>query len=168
MTMMSRLMANTWKTRAFLFSKNVQNFEGFLILWIHILIKRFYRVALGSIKSKNSYLLQELRNRLLKSVTKYVTLASWPGRAGSCLESIQNWKRVRKCVIQNCSKTNIKDFIAFFGVAIWLRRKLSSLAINIVVHKMRGRGNGPLQPSPSPLKRGIKPMRKRFFRFLVF
>ena len=52
--------------------------------------KRFYRVALGSIKSKNSYLPQERRNRLLKSVTKYVTLASWPVRAGSCLESIQN------------------------------------------------------------------------------
>ena len=73
-------------------------------------------------------------------MTKYVTLASWPvragpvragsGRAGSCLESIQNWKRIRKCSIQNCSTTNIKDFIAFFGSAIWLRRKLSSLATN--------------------------------------
>ena len=56
-------------------------------------------------------------------------LASWPGRAGSCLESSQNWKRIRKCCIQNCSTTNIKDFIAFFGGPIWLRRKLSSLAI---------------------------------------
>ena len=58
---------NTW---IFFLSKSFHNFEVFLILWSHILIKRFYRVALGSIKSKNSYLPQERRNRLLKSVTK--------------------------------------------------------------------------------------------------
>ena len=45
-------------------------------------MKQFYRVALGSMKSKKSYLPQERRNRLLKSVTKYVTLASWPGWFG--------------------------------------------------------------------------------------
>ena len=105
-----------------------------MILWSHILIKWFYRVALGAIKSKKSYLLQELRNRLLKSVTKYVTLASWPGRAGSCLESIQNWKSIKKCFIQNCSTTNIKDFIALFEGPIWLRRMLSLLAIMIYIY----------------------------------
>ena len=51
------------------------------------------------------------------------------GRAGSCLESIKNWKIIKKCSVQNCSTTNIKDFIALFAGIIWLRRMLSLLAM---------------------------------------
>ena len=75
MNKMSQLRANTWKKLAnFRFWKMFIISSFYLIFLSHILMKQFYRVSPDSIEWKNSCLPQKWRNRLLKSVTKIVTL----------------------------------------------------------------------------------------------